>query len=177
MEPATSSPSQSAANTLLWCRVLAVMCALLVAMNGWLLIRSGDSNKITGTITARELRIIDDAGELAVHLVGNKDTVGVYVKDKARRDRIALTHDGEQTGLFIKDSDGHSRVGIAQFAHGGGGVALHGEDLRGAAVLYYKNTGSLSFYTPDGQLGARFPSSATPQISAAEKDGSKDPGG
>ncbi len=31
-----------------------------------------------------------------------------------------------------------TRVGVAQFAHGGGGVALYGPDSKVAAVLYLK---------------------------------------
>ena len=53
--------------------------------------------------------------------------------------------------------DGTTRVGVAQFAHGGGGFALHGPEAKGAAVLYLQGDGSLTFYGPDGDVQARYP--------------------
>ena len=46
---------------------------------------------------------------------------------------------------------------MAQFAHGGGGVALHGPRDKGAAVLYYKGAGSLTMYDEAGKVVARVP--------------------
>jgi hypothetical protein len=41
----------------------------------------------------------------------------------------------------------------AQFAHGGGGLALHGEGGRGATVLYMKDfRGSLRMFDVDGEV-------------------------
>jgi hypothetical protein len=71
--------------------------------------------------------------------------------------RAELRHDSEETGLFIFDDDGDTRLGAAHFAHGGSGYALHGPQGRGAAVLYLKGDGALSLYDGDGAVTARFP--------------------
>lgn len=71
--------------------------------------------------------------------------------------RMDLTHDSTGTRLFVHDDAGDVRVGVAQFAHGGGGFALHGPGGKGAAVLYLKGEGNLSFYDSAGALSARFP--------------------
>ena len=70
---------------------------------------------------------------------------------------LALAHDPGGSALFIRDSEGVIRVGVAQFAHGGGGVALHGPGSKGAAVLYFQEAGSLTFYDPDGNPTMRLP--------------------
>ena len=77
---------------------------------------------------------------------------GLYLLDDSGVNRAALLHAAEGTGLYIMDSDGVTRVGIAQFAHGGGGVALHGEESKGAAVLYFKEEGSLRFFDSEGEI-------------------------
>jgi hypothetical protein len=81
----------------------------------------------------------------------------VLIVDDDDQVRIDLRHDAEETGLFILDDDGDTRLGAAQFAHGGGGYALHGPGGRGAAVLYLRGEGSLTMYEPDGTVAARFP--------------------
>lgn len=81
----------------------------------------------------------------------------IQVVDADDRVRIDLRHDDEETGMFILDDDGDTRLGAAQFAHGGGGYALHGPGGRGAAVLYLRGEGSLTMYEPDGTVEARFP--------------------
>jgi hypothetical protein len=70
---------------------------------------------------------------------------------------IDLKHDSAETAIFLFDDSGTVRVGVAQFAHGGGGFALHGPQSRGAAVLYLRDQGSLTFYDADGEATARFP--------------------
>lgn len=70
--------------------------------------------------------------------------------DQEDRVRAELRHDSTETGLFILDHEGTIRVGAAHFAHGGSGVALHGPGLEGAAVLYLKGRGSLTFYDSAG---------------------------
>jgi hypothetical protein len=79
------------------------------------------------------------------------------VVDAAGRVRIDLRHDSTETGLFVLDQAGDTRVGAVQFAHGGGGVALHGPRLKGAAVLYLKGSGSLTFYDTAGGVVHRVP--------------------
>ncbi len=70
---------------------------------------------------------------------------------------VDLKHDSAETAIFLFDDSGTVRVGVAQFAHGGGGFALHGPEGRGAAVLYLKDGGSLTFYDATGQATARLP--------------------
>jgi hypothetical protein len=81
----------------------------------------------------------------------------IQLVDGEGRVRIDLRHDDEETGMFILDDDGDTRLGAAQFAHGGGGYALHGPGGRGAAVLYLRGDGSLTMYDTDGAVTARFP--------------------
>jgi len=61
--------------------------------------------------------------------------------------------------LYVRDASDQVRIGVAQFAHGGGGVALHGAAAKGAAVLYFKEQGSLTFYDSEGNVIARSPGS------------------
>jgi len=77
--------------------------------------------------------------------------------DESGQDRLSLNHDAGGTALFIRDEGGVIRLGAAHFAHGGGGFALHGPDSRGAAVLYYDESGSLSFFDPEGNITLRLP--------------------
>ncbi len=90
----------------------------------------------------------------------------IRIVDADERVRIDLRHDDEETGMFILDDVGDTRLGAAQFAHGGGGYALHGPGGRGAAVLYLRGAGSLTMYEDDGTVSARFPE-RTPQPGGA----------
>ncbi|MDH3440115.1 MAG: hypothetical protein OEM63_05150 [Gammaproteobacteria bacterium] len=73
--------------------------------------------------------------------------------------RAELTTDDEATGLYIHDETGTVRIGIAHFSHGGSGVALHGPESKGAAVLYLKDKGSLRFFDADGDVTSQVPQS------------------
>ena len=84
----------------------------------------------------------------------------IQLVDADDRVRIDLRHDDEETGLFIMDDEGDTRLGAAQFAHGGGGYALHGPGGRGAAVLYLRGEGSLTMYEDDGTITAHCPEAA-----------------
>ncbi len=81
----------------------------------------------------------------------------IQLVDAADRVRIDLRHDSTETGLFIADDAEDTRIGVAQFAHGGGGVALHGPGGRGAVVLYLKRDGSLTVYDTTGVVVVRVP--------------------
>jgi hypothetical protein len=81
----------------------------------------------------------------------------IQLVDGAGQVRIDLRHDDEETGLFVLDDEGVTGLGAAQFAHGGGGYALHGPQGRGAAVLYLKGGGSLKLYDAEGSVTGRFP--------------------
>lgn len=81
----------------------------------------------------------------------------IQIVDDSGRVRMDLRHDSTETGLFILDGTGTTRVGAAQFAHGGGGFALHGPEAKGAAVLYLRGRGSLTFYDERGEVVGRVP--------------------
>ncbi len=98
--------------------------------------RSPSTQDVPDVVRARRVEIVDADGVV----------------------RLELVHNVDETGLFIRDSAGVVRLGAAQFAHGGGGFALHGPNARGAAVLYLKGTGNLTFYDSTGAPVARFPS-------------------
>jgi hypothetical protein len=73
--------------------------------------------------------------------------------------RATLGHGAEGTALYLRDTQGTTRVRVAQFAHGGGGFALHGEESKGGAALYLKSgNGTLTFYRADGTVVSRVPS-------------------
>jgi hypothetical protein len=98
-----------------------------------------DSHAITDLVRAQRIQLVDGSGRV----------------------RIDLRHDTTETGLFILDESGGTRIGVAQFAHGGGGFALHGPDMKGAAVLYLKGQGSLTFFDETGEVTHRIPNPST----------------
>lgn len=108
-------------------------------------------------LRASELQIIDANGEVMLQLGPHDGGYGLVVRDAQGNARATLAHNDEGTALYLKDTVGDARVGVAHFAHGGSGFALHGPKLRGAAVLYYKTNGALSFYDTEGNVRARFP--------------------
>lgn len=108
-------------------------------------------------VRASELQIIDPDGNVMLQLGAHDGGYGVVVNDTQGNARATLGHNEEGTALYLKDTAGDSRVGAAHFAHGGSGFALHGPKLRGAAVLFYRKNGTLSFYDAEGNVEARFP--------------------
>lgn len=107
--------------------------------------------KIEKIVRAERLEIMGPQGEPAAILgFDDEGAAGLFINDPGGSMRVALAHDPSGSALFIRDAEGVIRVGVAQFAHGGGGVALHGPGSRGAAVLYLKDSGSLTFYDLEG---------------------------
>ena len=105
-----------------------------------------------GTIQAERFELLDASGRvIAVLGIEEAETVFTLLDDQGKQ-RLVLTHGPDQTGMFLLDAEETLRVGTAQFAHGGGGFALHGPESKGAAVLYLKDSGSLTFYGPDGEV-------------------------
>lgn len=109
-------------------------------------------------VRAERLEIVDPEGRARI-VVGLDEhgSAGVMVNDSDGEARVTLLHDSEGSALFIRDAEGTIRIGVAQFADGGGGVALHGPDSRGAAVLHYQEAGSLTFYDAEGEPTLRIP--------------------
>lgn len=129
---------------------------LLTALAGM----AGDE---AGTLRCRRLELIDEAGTVLAFLGTDDDgSTGLFINDDGGGLRISLSHDEEQSALYVRDGTGTIRVGVAQFAHGGGGFALHGAGSKGAAVLYHKDGGSLTFYDREGKVTHRVPEPEKP---------------
>jgi len=133
---------------------LANFIALAVSLLALLLatINSYKHAGNTQNLRVRQLQIVDANGNIraAVSTVDNQPVI--RLKDESGQDRLALVSDDQQSALLIYDAAGTVRLGASQFAHGGGGYALHGENSRGAAVLYLKQQGRLTFYDEDGGI-------------------------
>lgn len=116
-------------------RMNRVFVAALTILLAAILLSAVRVSQTVEVVQARKIQLVDDQGRV----------------------RIELRHNEEETGLFIMDEAGDTRLGAAQFAHGGGGYALHGPNMKGAAVLYLAGEGSLSIYDSLGSRTARFP--------------------
>lgn len=109
-------------------------------------------------IRTRSLEVVNETGAVQVRIAASAGGPTLELLDASGGTRLSLGHGPDDTALYIKDETGTTRIGVAQFAHGGGGVALHGEESEGAAVLYLKSgKGSLSFYGADGTVLDRLP--------------------
>lgn len=108
-------------------------------------------------VVASAYVLTDSAGVARGEWTVRAGSPTLVLLDSAGRERVLLLHDGDHSALFLKDARGDTRVGVAQFAHGGGGFALHGEKRKGAAVLYYKESGTLSFFDTSGSVTQRVP--------------------
>lgn len=140
-----------------WNRIL-VLCVAGTLTLGFTSQVTPTRRNVEKILRAERLEILDQQGRPRV-VVGLDElgSAGVMVNDTAGEARVTLLHDLEGSALFIRDAEGVIRVGVAQFAHGGGGVALHGPESKGAAVLYYQESGSLTFYDLDGEPTVRIP--------------------
>ncbi len=101
---------------------------------------------------ASAFQLVDGEGRVRAELALREDGPGLFILDENQIDRVSIFHREDGSGLFIADSQGVTRVGAVQFAHGGGGFALHGPESKGAAVLYLKGEGSLRFFDGDGKV-------------------------
>lgn len=133
-----------------WNRVLSIV--IVAGLFAFILNQTSESE----TLRAASFQLVDDAGVLLAEFAVRDGNPGLYLVDADGNTRAAMFHAPDGTGLYIMDSDGVTRIGIAQFAHGGGGIALHGEQSRGAAVLYLKEKGSLRFFNADGNVTNEF---------------------
>ena len=132
-------------------RLVTVIVTFAVA------VLAGGSYQSGDVVSAEAFHLLDRQGNVVAELASGPEGTGLIIRDALGQERVKLAHESEQSGLFVLDDTGHSRIGIAQFSHGGGGVALHGEEGKGAAVLYFKGTGTLSFYDAAGGVVHRLP--------------------
>ncbi len=136
------------ANRLLLGSVLALASLLFIGSKA-------QSDKV---IRAQRFELVDTRGEVRAVLGTDGDgATGLFIHDPEGGTRLTLTHDPDQSALFIYDGEETVRVGVAQFSHGGGGVALHGAKSKGATVLYHKETGSLAIFDESGSVTTRIP--------------------
>lgn len=119
-------------------------CAVVLAVVG-----AGGS---ADTVRASAFLLVDGDGAVRAEIALKDGNPGLFLKDGNGVDRLLAVHEPDGTGLSINDATGTTRIGVVQFAHGGGGVALHGPDSKGAAVLYLKDQASLRFYDQDGKV-------------------------
>jgi hypothetical protein len=104
-------------------------------------------------LRARRIVMVDAEGRARAELgLDEEGSAGLFVRDVEGRPRAIVVHDESQSALYLLDEKGTIRLGSAQYAHGGGGYALHGPEAKGAAVLYLKDEGSLTFYGEEGQV-------------------------
>jgi hypothetical protein len=140
-----------------WNRLLLISVISLLAY-GFTSQYSVAKAKVEKVLRAERLEIMGQQGEPAAVLgFDDAGSAGLFINDPGGSVRVALAHDSDGSALFIRDAKGVIRVGVAQFSHGGGGVALHGPDSKGAAVLYFKETGSLTFFDTEGNPTSRVP--------------------
>ena len=129
-----------------------LIATVVLVFTGVILVGAG---KAPGKVTASAFELVDTDGRVRATLTMTDDGPLLALRDETGRDRLSLSHESDGTGLFVADATGTTRIGVAQFAHGGGGVALHGPDSKGAAVLYLKGEGSLRFFDAEGNVTAQ----------------------
>lgn len=110
-----------------------------------------------GTVRGSAFELVDEEGRVRAALKLEDGQPLMVFSDAEGQERMQLFHGNEATGVYVLDEAGTPRIGIAQFAHGGGGVALHGPESKGAAVLYLKGSGSLRFFDTEGKLTLSVP--------------------
>ncbi len=110
-------------------------------------------------IQAAGFQLVDEAGLVRGKLRMGEDGPTLVLLDVDGNERVDLFDSAEATALYLRDREGQPRVGAAQFAHGGGGFALHGPEGVGTSVLYMQGTGPgrLSYYESTGTETYRFP--------------------
>lgn len=129
-------------------RLLAALLVVLVV----LVATVAATNEKIGVVRGSTFHLVDDAGEVRAEIGLRDGSVGLFLSDENGKERLRVSHDDESSAIYIKDETGTTRIGVAQFAHGGGGFALHGPQSKGAAVLYLKGKGSLRFFDDAGNV-------------------------
>ena len=140
--------------------VVALLALVLAAILFWLAVET-PAHKILRT---EALHLVTPDGDMIAQLETRDGYPLLVLKDENGTERVSLFHNAAGSGLYIADEKTTTRIGVAQFAHGGGGVALHGNDGKGALVMYFKSSGSLRFFDNEGEV--------IREISAADLRGS-----
>lgn len=126
------------------CLLVIVLLLVTVALLGFA--------RAPSIVSAQGFQLVDNGGAVRAQWLLEDGNPRLQLNDASGNGRLVLFHDEAGSGLHVNDADAVTRIGIVQFAHGGGGVALHGPASRGAAVLYFKDSGSLRLFDADGNL-------------------------
>ncbi len=139
-----------------WGAVLVVACCTTV----WAFqVEPEKETKSVGVIRASRFELVDDQGRVRIEMRMDEGSPVVALKDEDGKDRVLVFHQPDVTGVYLKDATEETRVGLAQFPHGGG-LAMHGEAAKGAAVYVLMNKQArLDIYDEDGTLTNRWPES------------------
>ena len=130
--------------------------AVALAATGVLLLTAASTRP--EAVRATRFELVDDAGRVRAELRSTAEGTGLYVMDEEGTDRASLLYNQEETAMYLRDRAGDIRVGAAQYAHGGGGLALHGEQAKGATVLYMSDhRGSLRMFDAEGRITYQVP--------------------
>jgi hypothetical protein len=107
-------------------------------------------------IRVRSLLLVDDGGAVRASLRIFPDGPRLELLNEDGVARVQLGHGTEETALYLADGTGTTRVGIAQFRHGGGGLAVHGEASAGATALCMADgRARLTFCGTDGAVAGQ----------------------
>ncbi len=109
-------------------------------------------------LRASAFELVDGGGSVRARLGFEDGDPVLRLLDDQQRGRVRLFWTDDGGGLYLEDPEGVTRLGAALFEHGGAGFALHGRESKGAAVLYWKDEGRLTFYDTEGRITGRFPS-------------------
>ena len=108
-------------------------------------------------VRTKHFELVDDKGRVRIEMKMDEGNPVLSIKDENGKDRVIVFHKPKATGVYIKDEAQHTRVGLAQFPHGGG-VAMHGENGKHSAVyVLLNNKARLDVYDEKGKLTDRWP--------------------
>lgn len=134
--------------------IAVALLAVLSGCSASVHVRDADED----VVRARRFELVDAQGRVRAEIAIDDDgAAGLFVRDDAGRLRASVSYDEAQSAMYLWDANGHIRVGAALYSHGGAGVAVHGEENKGGAVMYYKDRGTLTFYGEDGTVLHREP--------------------
>ncbi len=136
---------------IIWLYVLFLI-SLLIVIYGFVKNDPLSAN----SLQLNKLTLVDASGIKYAEIRKDSNSAGIFIFDENGVERLQMFHSKDGTGFYISDSTENTRLGAAHFSHGGSGFALHGENGKGAAVLYHKGNGALTFYDTLGSIQNQF---------------------
>ncbi len=145
--------------------VVSLIAVLLVAVLHPIFFNQEAGNSKSGEnlsveiVRAKRFELVDDKDRVRIEMLLDDGNPVFRLKDENGKNRVVVFHQADATGVYVNDADEDTRVGIAQFPHGGG-VAMHGAKGKGSAVYVLMNdTARLDVYDKEGKLAHRWPES------------------